>query len=223
MKKLNVPQSGSAADITASRNRFGQYDRTRAMPVQPRTERQTLIRGLLTEASQAWRGLTDAVRAAWNAYASVTPSLDSLGQTVYPTGHQRFVGLYVALSNAGLAVPPTVPVEAPPAPPIFDSISLFDDGTFTVSLTDAPTVAQPALIEVSPQASAGVSFNGDYRFLLAATAQPVGGIDLAAAYTAKFGAPILGRRIFVRVSLINVDGGKSLPAVTSAVVAAAGP
>lgn len=223
MKKLDVPQSGSQADTVASRNRFGQYNRTRATPVQPRTSRQLAVRGYLIDASQAWRDLTDEERASWSTWAATQPKSDSLGQTVFLTGHQAWVSLWVALANAGLAVPPDVPTETPPAPPVIASVTALDDGTLEASLDNPTPEDVAALCEVSGQVSAGVSFNGDYRFILSEQDWAGGTFDLAAEYVARFGALILGRKIFLRFRYITAAGGLSAPSTISVIVTAAPP
>lgn len=211
MKKLDVPQSGSQADTVASRNRFGQYNRTRAMPTQPRTARQVAVRGYLTDASQAWRALTDAQRASWRAYALTTPKTDSLGQTIYPTGHQAFVALWVALTNVGLATPPDVPSDPPASPPIGEITALDDTPTMTLTVDVAPTVLVPLVLSASEQVSQGVNYMGDYRFIRSFASQPVGGLNPLAEYQTKFGALIAGRRIFFRAFYVSAAGGISAP------------
>jgi len=217
MKKLDVPQSGSAADVVASRNRFGQYNRTRATPIQPRTDRQNLIRGFMSDASGAWRDLTDAVRAAWNSYGSTTPSVDSLGQTVYPTGHQRFVGLYVALANVGLTVPPSVPTIPPEAPPAVTGLTILNDGTAELTVSPVASSTKVLVIEASPPVSAGVSFNGDYRFVTKLTVTTLGVAPFGTPLTAKFGLIPTGRRVFIRAYWVTAAGGKSQPTTQSAI------
>src|SRR6187455_3387360 len=107
MKMLDVPQSGSIAGQTSSRNRFGQYRRTRAVPVNVNSPAQTVVRGYLIEASQAWRNLTDAQRDSWNSYALDHPRVDSLGQTITLTGHQIFVSTAIMMRSSELEFDPT--------------------------------------------------------------------------------------------------------------------
>jgi hypothetical protein len=220
VKKLDVPQSGSQADTTASRNRFGQYNRTRAQPVQPRTAAQVAVRGYLTDATQAWRELTDEARAGWNAYASEQPKLDSLGQTIFLTGHQTFVAMWISLTQAALATPPAVPTEAPQPPPPAEVSALDTTPTFDIGISTAPTVVNKLLIFASPQVSAGRTFNGDYRFIQRATAAVGGIVNIASNYSTKYGALILGRKIFLRCVTVTAAGGVSAPTEFSGIVAA---
>jgi hypothetical protein len=219
MKKLDVPQSGSQADSVASRNRFGQYNRTRAMPTQPRTPAQVSARGYLTDASQAWRELTDAVRASWNAFAATQPRLDSLGQTIYPTGHQLFVGWWASMTQAGLATPPALPSVAPDAPPIIDTFTVAaGPDTLGAEITATVSATHVLIVAASGPVSAGVSYMKDLRFIQRFTALTVGAVDFSAAYTAKFGALPTAGKIFLRCTLVTAAGGVSAPAETSTLI-----
>ena len=219
MKKLDVPQSGSQANTTASRNRFGQYNRTRAMPVNPNSARQVIARGRLTELSVAWRDLSDSERAAWNEYGAAHPRTDSLGQTVYPTGHQSFVGVNSALINASLAqvtVPPVdVDIEAPVITPTAE------EAAFTVAYTPTPVPTSHRLVvEASPAVSAGRTFNGDYRFVASAAAAAASPLDIFTAWTAKFGGLQEGKKVFLRARLVRATGQVGAYATVSTIVVA---
>lgn len=222
MKKLDVPQSGSQSDTVASRNRFGQYNRTRAMPTQPRTARQMDVRALLAAGSQAWQGLTDSERDAWNAYAATVPRLDSLGQTVFPTGHQVFVGLYSFMTDSEISSgPPVIPSEAAPAAPIVSASTLTDAPAATITI-DA-TLASDFVLALysSPPVSPGITFNRDYRLLAYYTADTAGVVNIASAITAKWGALVAGRKFFFRLVYGTPTGGISNPLEYSKVVAGA--
>ncbi len=219
MKKLDVPQSGSQANTTASRNRFGQYDRTRAVPVNPNSARQSLSRSRLSELSVAWRALSDAERISWNEYGSAHPRTDSLGQTVAPTGHQSFVGVNSGLVNAGLAQVTAPPVDIDlPAPELVLTVAA--SPTFSVAFAPTPlSGGAKMVIQASPSISAGRSFNGDYRFIQASAADAVSPVNIAAAYAAKFGALASGLRVFVRAYVILPSGQRSVGVVVSKVIA----
>jgi len=104
--------SGSMAGVTFSRNRYGQYTRRRATPVNPGTLPQTTARIAFANASIGWSALTAAQMAAWAAFAAATPKTDSLGNVVYLTGHQWYVGYTAFRAAAGVA-----PVAAAPTTP----------------------------------------------------------------------------------------------------------
>jgi hypothetical protein len=219
MKFLGSPSSGSEQGQTSSRSRFGQYKRSRRSPVNPNTQPQSLARARLATASQAWRGLTEATRVAWNSYAGSVPRQDALGQTVFPTGAQVFIGLYVTLVQAGLTVPPSVPTTSAPAAVIITAASATTAPAVDITPTVAPTAALVAIVDASPQVSAGVAFNQDYRFVQKLVALNAGQLRVGGAYQTKFGTPISGKKIFLRVRYVTAAGGVSTPAFVSVIVA----
>lgn len=200
MKILDVPRSGSYQAITSSRNRFGQYVRTRAMPIQPRTDAQIFVRALLASLSAAWRALTDLQRAAWVSYANTAARTDSLGQTVFQTGAQSYVGVNLSNNFAGQAVT-NIPPAGDPPPPI-DAPTFVADLSSGLVLTFAvdPTSTNPYMVSASPPLSPGVTFNGDFRFLQVSPGPLTAhALNITTAYNAKFGVPPLGSKIFVRI------------------------
>lgn len=93
--------SGSIADNTFSRNRFGPYVRVRRVPVNPNTVGQQEIRGHFANATTAWRLLSAAQRQEWNDYAAQTPKQNPLGETVFDTGFNWYVATFVFASRTG--------------------------------------------------------------------------------------------------------------------------
>ena len=55
------------------------------------------------------------------------------------------------------------------------------------------------MIFVSPQQSAGVSFNGKYAYITDNTSAATYPFEFHALYAAKYGALISGKKIFVKV------------------------
>jgi hypothetical protein len=199
MKILDVPQSGSVGARTSSRNRSGQYVRQRAMPTQPRTASQVAARSALSGQSAAWRGLTDAQRAAWNGFAQSFTVVNSLGSTINLTGHQAFCKINAVNIKNGDAT-----VVVPPALPAFGACSATGaDGTAATQLLElsgvTPTTGIKHMVYVSPQLSPGVSYNANFRYILTGTTYTAGKLALTTAYTAKFGALIAGKKVFVKV------------------------
>lgn len=218
MKYLGDPSSGSQAGTTASRNRYGQYKRTRATPVNPNSTAQGLVRARMSANAAAWRTLTDAQRAGWNDLALSMNRSDALGQSYSLTGFQAFCSVNNNKALAGDASVTAAPVLVTPSTiltvtPTVSSVAL------SLAYTPTPMPAATRLIlYASPQRSAGRAFESDIRYIqvtAAAAASPLNGL---AAYTAKFGVPVTGNRIFF--SLVSYSGGfLSGPFLTSAVVA----
>lgn len=212
MKILDVPQSGSVAGVTSSRNRFGQYRRTRAVPVNPNTSAQSAARAVLSGCSSNWAGLTQEQRDAWSAWAALHPRTDSLGQSVTMSGAQAFNAINCLLVTAGLAAVNVPPVDPVIDPPVVTLNAVFEDPTFTFELahTPSPTGANVRLLSyVSPPQSAGRSFCGDYRLVQVSAANAATPEDLLDSVTARFGAPVVGQCYFSRARLLRSDGNVS--------------
>ncbi len=199
MKILDVPQSGSVGARTSSRNRSGQYVRQRAIPTQPRTVAQIAARSRLTSQSAAWRGLTDAQRAAWNAFAQSFTVTNSLGTTINLTGAQCFIKVNtVNLLNGDTTV------NLPPSLPAFVAVTV----TAVTAVAATPLIqlagVNPAagtkfMVFGSPQLSAGVNFNGKYAYLTTNQTFAAGEMSIQTVYAARYGALIVGKKIFIKV------------------------
>lgn len=199
MKILDIPQSGSVGAVTSSRNRSGQYRRQRAIPTQPRTVAQIAARSRLTSQSAGWRGLTDAQRAAWNAFAASFTVTNSLGTTINLTGAQCFI----KVNSVNLLNGDTV-VVLPPALPSFIAVTVTAmdavAATPIIELSGTnPAAGTKFMIFASPQLSAGVSFCGQFRWIQTSQTFTTGKMSLQTAYAARFGALIVGKKIFVKV------------------------
>ena len=185
--------------VTSSRNRSGQYRRTRAIPTQPRTAAQLAARARLTSLSAGWRGLTDEQRASWNAFGGSFTVVNSLGQSVNLTGAQCYVKVNaVNLLNGDSAV------DTPPALPAFAALAITGftaaAGTPAVSVAgDAPASGTDYMLYFSPQASPGISYNSRYRWILVSTSVDTYPLDVTAEYVAKFGTLVAGKKIFLKV------------------------
>lgn len=207
-----------------SKNRYGSYIRNKVTPVNPQTSFQTNQRANLSALSAAWRSLTDSQRAGWFAVAAGAPRTDIFGDPKILAGNALFVSLNLNLLAAGQA-------QIDDAP-IFDTVPVISGADLTVELTaGALTTAEititPATIPVgfslivyaTPGVSPGISFvKNKYRYLGNFT-PAVGVIDFQAAYIARFGDPLLGNKVFVRLALVNNTTGQlGLPTESVAIV-----
>jgi hypothetical protein len=201
MKILDVPQSGSVAGVTSSRNRYGQYRRTRAIPVQPQTQAQLDVRANLSSLSAAWRGLDANKQSAWRSLAQSYPYTDSLGQIIILTGHQ----LYIAINSIRLLGAQATTDDAPAIPdtfltdPMTGLTAEIAAGTTSLNVTWATIPAtEYALLYASPPLSPGVGFWNDFRLIGVRQGATGAQVDYGAAYDAKFGAPQAGQKVLVR-------------------------
>ena len=205
MKILDVPQSGSVAGVTSSRNRNGQYRRSRSIPVNPASAAQGVVRGRMSVNSAAWRTLTDAQRAGWTDLGLSMTRTDSLGQSYTLTGFQAYCSVnnnLLAGAEAVLSAAPAIVTPSSLATVTITSAA----GTLSIAYTATPLPANTHLaIFASPQRSPGRAFEGDFRLLAETAAAAASPYNALAAYTAKFGAPIVGQKIFFR--LHTMKGG----------------
>jgi len=84
--------SGSIGGQTFSRNRFGQYIRTRAIPTNPNSASQQAVRNIFQTLTTLWNSaLTQVQRDAWILYASMVTVKDALGQDQHLSGFNHFI------------------------------------------------------------------------------------------------------------------------------------
>ncbi len=217
MKILDVPQSGSLAGQTSSRNRFGQYRRTRAIPVNPSSTAQQEARTILQTNAAAWRALTSEQRAGWDALGASMTRQDSLGQTYTLTGAQAHASVNGNRLHAGDAVVTAAPGLITPDPITIGVITL-TVAAHTIAFTPTPLAAGERLfVYLSPQRSAGRSYEGDLRLIYVSAAALASPADVETDYNARMGLPIVGNRVFYSILRYKL-GFVSTPAVTSAVV-----
>lgn len=216
---------GKIGGHVASKNRAGAYLRTKVTPVNPRFPDQTVVRNRLGGLAQAWRGLTEAQRASWNAAVGAFAKTDIFGDLKNPTGFN----LYQQINNNLIRIGETA-LDTPPSPVavvdiIIGALSVAA-AAGTASLAYTAGADATSMIEVAATApiSAGVSFvKSEYRLIGSFLANALSPYDLATEYVAKFGslAGQSGKKIFVRTKAISVATGiAGTPQSTSAIIAA---
>lgn len=206
-----------------SKNRAGSYLRNKVTPVNPQSVAQTAARSLLTSYSQAWKNLSQDQIAAWNTAVSQWATTDIFGDIKNPTGLQLFIRLNVNVALAGgviLTEPPTpATVQA-----VLDLSVDVDESSQSVTLSDVETPVPAGMslyIEATPGMSPGISnANSQFRFVqMIPAAGAVGAIS--AAYIAKFGPVVAGKKYFVRCKFINATTGQvSQPLVAQTIAVA---
>jgi hypothetical protein len=221
MKFLGDPRSGSYQGITSSRNRFGQYVRTRATPVNPASTFQGGVRSRLAANAAAWRTLTDVQRAGWSSLALLMFRTDSLGQGYTPTGFGAFVSVNNNLLASGASRIDDAPaLVTPDAPETITLTAAAGTPAFSVAYTPTPLPADThAFIFASPPRSLGRNFEHDLRLIQVTAAAAASPANILTAYTARFGSMIEATKIFVSVTLMN-GGFQSTPTKDSIEVAA---
>jgi hypothetical protein len=127
---------GSIGGTTFSRGRYGAIARNRTVPVQPNTERQSIIRQQMGSIVQGWLALTDDQRANWQVYANQTPVINRLGETIYLSGQNHYVRSNMCRMSANIN-------EVVEAPTVFNLGAT--DPTLTVDAAELLDAVTPKL------------------------------------------------------------------------------
>ena len=220
MKLQNVSPNENDPSTVVTAGRFGPVSRRRVIPFNPRTQRQMEVRRHLAEQTRRFGQLTDAQREDWNAAAATYRSHPRQGQSGPLTGLHLFVRVNCKLALFGLA-----PLDTPPPPPVFQELAPQDlvitntAGVVAVKLACPADPGKNTVLRASPPKSPGCGICREFRVIGMCPAPVRGFADITALYTACFGAPLAGRRIFLRASTM-VSGFESLPREFRAIVPA---
>jgi len=205
-----VAGSGKIGGHVASRNRGGAYFRTKVTPVNPQTTSQLTVRNRFTTYSQAWKGLTDAQRAAWNAAVGNYTTTDIFGDIKNPSGfnlYQRINNNLVTVGAAALSIP------AQPSSVSQVSITSIipDDSSQLIPMVLSGNVPAGTAVKVfaTPMQSPGVKFvKSEYRLITTLPAATVTPVALGTTYITKFGAIVVGAKIFFKLVFVNTTTGQ---------------
>jgi hypothetical protein len=220
MKRKHISRKEKDGSAIVCAGRYGLVSRRYVIPANPRTERQTEVRRHLAEQVRRFGELTDAQREAWNEDAATYRSHPRQGQSGPLTGLALFVRVNCKLALFGLE-----PLNTPPPPPEFpelapqDLVIINTAGVIAVKLVCPADPGDNTVLRASPPQSAGVGICREFRIIGTCPVPAAGLADITALYTASFGPPPVGRRIFLRASTM-VSGFESLPRQFRALVPA---
>ena len=160
-------------------------------------------------------------RAAWMAAAKEAKSNSRLGQSGALSGFQLFAKINCTLAQFGQEQ-----VDAPPAHPQFPDLAptglviTNTGGVIALKLTCPADPGENTIVRGSAPLSQGRETCRDYRILGTCPAAVAGSADITTLYTARYGVPSVGKKVYVRVNQF-VDGWEDLPVTFSAIVPAA--
>lgn len=207
MKYLGSTSSGSQADQVFSHNRYGQYVRRRATPVNKKTSFQTTARTTLAQQSTRWSQLAAGTRAAWEAWSSGHPLTDALGQSLVLSGHAYFVRTNCQLVGIGESQ-----VDSPPpAEPTWWSTTITitaaqGAGTVEVAFTPVPPALYAVQIEMGPPRDAGRAFESNWKSVAKIGVSSSSPLSIGTNYGLRWGAWQSGQTIFYRVRKVWLKG-----------------
>lgn len=214
--------SGSIGGMTGSHNRGGMYLRARAIPTDPATTFQTVLRSYMAQLASLWTTtLTPAERLAWDVYAMNVTLPNPLGDEIHLTGLNHYIRSNMPRLQGGLVRVDSAPVIfdlgdfAPP-----DSIT----GDATADEVDVAFVDTDAWLDEDDAAMLVYSsreqnpsktyFKGPYRLAGIIAGDSVTPPTTPAAITSPF--PLAdGNQVFSMVRVSRADGRLSAPFRTS--------
>lgn len=216
---------GKIGGSVASKNKFGNYFRSKTSPVNPQTTYQQAQRNEFTSWAQGWRGLTAAQQNSWNAAVEDFQKSNVFGDKVRLTGMQLYIRLNVNIALVGGS-----PIVVPPAPgsvTAIDSIAVdpdVSDATITNTISPAAPATQKYAVYATPPVSAGQRFIKN-KLRLITTIDNAGGTtnDITSAYEARFGTSwkVAGKVFYVSYKpIVSASGIDGLPLVVRAEVVA---
>lgn len=208
--------SGKVNGSVFSRNKGGAYVRGKGVVSNPQSLAQSGVRAVFGAISQAWKGLTEIQRDAWNAATSNFPYQNRLGDTKQLSGfalHQKLNNNLATIGQPFITTPPQ-PQEVSALTDLEMDIDLTASpltmtakGTFT----DPSSVAGKVLIFATPNLSPGISnFNNELRLIGTYNISDIAsGKDVMAEYEPLFGDPVEGSKIGYKAYVIDTSTGQS--------------
>jgi hypothetical protein len=213
--------SGKLNGMVHARNKGGNYIRKWSKPLNPKTDLQLAVRNSLTTLSREWGALTEAKRVSWIALASNIVRKNRIGESVSLSGNALYNEFNGNLATLGVASLDTAPAFTAPELPSIGSL-IVKAAVFTY---DLPAIAatQYFVICVTPQVSAGKT-NIANKLRVLEVVQGTAAIihqNSLASYTAKFGVPVVGKKIQISVKVINGEYPISTSPITETATVAA--
>lgn len=206
-----------------SKNRYGNFVRTKVSPTNAQTAFQSAARSLLSFFSSNWRTLRDAQQQGWINASLSFPFTDVFGNTRYLSGQTLYVKLNCNLNLIGQ--PQIDDAPSPTGLPII-AISSVDATTlvpsFNITLVDDTGLSGTSLlIYATPPVSTGRSYVKGMFKLLGVGTSVSDIIDIEALYSARYAAVVTGEKIYVKVVVVNNTTGQASPPITGFAVATA--
>ena len=209
--------AGKIGGHVASHNKGGAYLRTKVKPKNPQTAYQVNQRYTLVSFSKGWAGLTAAQQAAWNAAVVNWTHKNNLAGTVTPTGKNLYSKLNIHLTTIGASTITTPPTPASLSEITGLAVAAATPTTLTVSWTSGAVPAgQTWAVWGISGVSAGRSFvKNRFRQFTTVAAAATSPANIFTAYNARFGAPVVGQKIFIKIVQIDIATGTPGIAVTT--------
>jgi len=206
--------SGSVGGVVYSHNRFGTYQRQRAIPTDPASSFQVAVRNIFSSLASRWVNvLTAAERAAWDTYAANTPVVDKIGQSIYLTGLNMYIRSNApSINDASLSIIDTAPtvftlgdLTAPVLSQGLGNVSIAYDNSDAWAVTTGGALF---IYSSRPQNPSINFFKGPYRFstaVLGDTSTPPTSPEAISWSALPFSIGV-GQKAFFKINALDSTG-----------------
>ena len=219
MKVIDRPRTNKIGNAVVYVSPFGQCYRAYCIPRNPNSPAQRRMRGIFGSSSRGWGlNLTELQREHWDATAQQVPSYPSLEQYSHLSGQQLCVKINSTLRCVGQA-----PVDEPPALVVFTPnpagalVAVNDEGGGVRLLLNVGPVFEDIMLFGQAPCSAGRMKHRRVCYLGLVGPATNGQCDVTAQYTARFGRPSPGQKIFI-ITCQMKNGWKAQDHQASAIV-----
>lgn len=202
--------SGRVGGTIFSRNRGGAYMRNGSIPTTVTTLFAQTVKAITASQSQAWAGLSDALKEQWVEWAAQNPVINRLGQSRTLSGHQAFVQINARLRCSGFSAITSPPVGAAPAPFVPDTITA-KAGPSVATVAYTPT---PAPTGVAVQCFAYLANSPGVRYVknrlalvTASAAAAASPLDIADDVEERFGTLQAGQTLHIALRALDSTTG----------------
>ena len=210
---IGAQLSGSMGGVTASHNLGGPFFRTRAIPVNPGSPEQGLVRQILGNLAALWTNtLTAAQRDGWADYAGNVTLLDVLGESINVTPLNMYIRSNSPRIQNGLPRVDTAPTIFNLGDFTAPTVESFTSPT-ALSLgfneADAWRTEDDAAMLIYGSRNQGIAINffkGPYRaYAIQLLGDSVAGPSTPFAGVNPFNISV-GNKVFLKVSVTRADG-----------------
>ena len=176
------------------------------------------VRNNLSRVAARWRALQETQRVAWMAAAKEAMSNPHLNQSGNLSGFLLFTKINCTLAQFGQDEV-DAPTERPQFPALAPQALVITNasGVITLKLTCPTDPGQNTIVRGAAPLSQGREVCKDFRILGACPAPAQGSANITSLYTARYGEPPVGKKVYVQVNQA-IDGWESLPVTFWAIV-----
>lgn len=208
-----------------TRNRGGHVKRLWVIPTNTITPKRTALRNFTGAISKTWALITQHERNLWNQLAETVYKSNSLAHRYRPSGYNLYTHTIFNQMFNGVAITTTPLPYTPcriPSRLIITSLSpvdfritvVYPDGSNTVQANTA------LMVSATLGGSAGITYQTTRFNIIAGAQSPfvANNVTILAPYSATWGAPVSGQKIFVHVKTWSLLCAYTSPRVQSSAI-----